>query len=582
MAVGEPTNFREALMRSTQWSRKQLARLLYQLARLAGDEPLVRLLVRIPDRGKLADVKAKILWTLNDRTSALRTVGRALARNPHDKALIVSLARMEIDTGSYADAEARLWRELDDLPASHGTRQLWQLVSLLTYALLHQGKSREAWALLSNGPCGRLALDQTRFLRAHACRYTQRYEDAERLYRQVLVQSPNNIPALRELAELISLCGRFDEAEALHRRLETTTGSPTLNARNHCHTLLAQGRIREGWARNLHRIENKELKKLKGIRVWDGSDLSARSIFVIVEGGTGDELRDAVCYHDLAQRAGRVTVACDPRLEALLRRSFPNLHTWPVDRAERISGMHRRLSRLMEETALDQARRHDFCVLSPDLFYFLKPRAEDYGKPSPYLRPDSALVERWQERLAALGPGPKIGIAWSTIRQTYRTSSYYTKLTDWGPILTIPGAIFVNLQYGDCAGELAAAERRFGIRIHQWPDLDLLDDFESIAGLMASLDLVLAPNSTTLELAGALGVRAWYMVNEYQTLDHFRLKDPATGQDRCYPSVRIFMARQPGDAASLISQVAVELQRIFGLPAGTTARDDMSAVPASR
>jgi hypothetical protein len=72
------------------------------------------------------------------------------------------------------------------------------------------------------------------------------------------------------------------------------------------------------------------------------------------------------------------------------------------------------------------------------------------------------------------------------------------------------------------------------------------------------------------------------MVNEYQTLDHFRLKDPATGQDRCYPSVRIFMARQPGDAASLISQVAVELQRIFGLPAGTTARDDMSAVPASR
>jgi len=185
-------------------------------------------------------------------------------------------------------------------------------------------------------------------------------------------------------------------------------------------------------------------------------------------------------------------------------------------------------------------------------------------------------VTRWRERLAALGPGAKVGIGWSTIRQSYRTVSYYTKLAEWGPILTIPGTIFVNLQYGDCADELAEAEQRFGIRIHRWPDLDLLNDFDSVAALMAALDLVLAPNTTTLELAGAVGARAWYMVNEYQTLDHFRLLDAGTGQDRCYPSVRIFMAQQPGDSGSLIAQVAAELERTVG----AMARDGMSAVPA--
>jgi hypothetical protein len=121
----------------------------------------------------------------------------------------------------------------------------------------------------------------------------------------------------------------------------------------------------------------------------------------------------------------------------------------------------------------------------------------------------------------------------------------------------------VNLQYGDCADELAQVEQTFGIRIHRWDDLDLMNDFESVAALMVGLDLILAPNSTTLELAGALGAPAWYMVNEYQTLDHFRRTDPTTGQDRCYPSVRIFMARAPGEATSLIAQVADALRQAF-------------------
>jgi tetratricopeptide (TPR) repeat protein len=576
MSLSKLAKFLDAIAHGTRSSRDQLAYVPYWLARRISKRWLCGMLAAIPDRGRLAELKAKTLWALNDQVQAIDTIRRALRRNPRDRRLMLRLAQMEIDTGTYADAETRLRAALE---GSRNTRISWQGVSLLTYALLHQGKPQQAWELLSTGAGAQLASDRMAFLRAHVCRYTRRYGEAEGFYRQVLAQTPDDPSALFELAELLSLRGRFDEAEALHQRLDKATRSPTRNARNHSHTLLAQGRVREGWARNMFRLENEELRKLPGIRVWDGSDLTNRTIFVLVEGGTGDELRDAVCYRELSQRAARVTVACDPRLEPLLRRSFPKVRTWPVSRSERISEFHRRLSRLMDEATLNEAKRHDVCIISPDLFYFLKPKLEDYGKPSPYIVPDPARVADWRNRLAALGPGPKIGIAWSTIRQTYRTSSYYTKLAEWGAILTTPGPIFVNLQYGDRDDEITQAEQKFGIRIHRWPDLDLLNDFESAAGLVAALDLVLAPNSTTLELAGALATRAWYMVNEYQTLDHFRLKNPVTRQDRCYPCVTIFMAQQPGDSASMIALVAAELRRTFGFT-GPPAQDDMSTAPA--
>ena len=56
----------------------------------------------------------------------------------------------------------------------------------------------------------------------------------------------------------------------------------------------------------------------------------------------------------------------------------------------------------------------------------------------------------------------------------------------------------------------APPRNRFGIRIHRWADLDLRNDFENIAALVANLDVVMAPNTAILEFAGALGVTGWY------------------------------------------------------------------------
>ncbi len=62
----------------------------------------------------------------------------------------------------------------------------------------------------------------------------------------------------------------------------------------------------------------------------------------------------------------------------------------------------------------------------------------------------------------------------------------------WGAILKTEGVRFVNVQYGDCADELARAAKRHGVEIVNFEDLDLKNDIDGAAALSAALDLVIS------------------------------------------------------------------------------------------
>ena len=132
-----------------------------------------------------------------------------------------------------------------------------------------------------------------------------------------------------------------------------------------------------------------------------------------------------------------------------------------------------------------------------------------------------------------------IGLCWrSGLRNTLRDANY-APLTDWAPILTLPGLRLVNLQYDDCEAELAAAEHRFGIAIHR-PPLDLKNDLDGAAALTAALDLVVSAGTSVAEMAGALGLPVWRIgpAGDWTAL--------GTGCRPWYPSMRLFGPR-PGE-----------------------------------
>jgi hypothetical protein len=205
-------------------------------------------------------------------------------------------------------------------------------------------------------------------------------------------------------------------------------------------------------------------------------------------------------------------------------------------------------------------KAHDFCVLSPDLLYYFRGDDRLWGQTRSYLVPAPDLLDRWRQRVAMLGPGFKVGISWRSGALYYNRECFYTRLSDWKPILTLPGVQFVNVQYDESEEEVRAAEEAFGIRIHRWGDLNLRDDFDGVSALLRQLDLVLAPNTTVLELAGALGVAGLYMIRVPIAYDHWRRKN-GTGQDRLYPSVRQVRGDRPWDAESLIANTAAVIRQ---------------------
>jgi hypothetical protein len=79
-------------------------------------------------------------------------------------------------------------------------------------------------------------------------------------------------------------------------------------------------------------------------------------------------------------------------------------------------------------------------------------------------------------------------------------------LDEWAGVLRTPGFKFVNLQYGDCEAELRDAEKKYGIEILRWKDLNLKDDIDDVFALIQTLDNVISVQVSTLIQAGVLGV----------------------------------------------------------------------------
>jgi hypothetical protein len=101
--------------------------------------------------------------------------------------------------------------------------------------------------------------------------------------------------------------------------------------------------------------------------------------------------------------------------------------------------------------------------------------------------------------------------------------------------------MFVNLQYGDCAAEIAAAKRAFGVDILDDPEIDPLASLEDFFAQVAAMDLVVSTSNTTVHVAGALNIPTWLLIPRGEGALWYWFMDRSDSP--WYPSVRIF--REP-------------------------------------
>ncbi|MCX7891139.1 MAG: tetratricopeptide repeat protein [Burkholderiales bacterium] len=287
---------------------------------------------------------------------------------------------------------------------------------------------------------------------------------------------------------------------------------------------------------------------------WGGEDLAGRTLLVYAEQGLGDEIMFASCYPELASRGARLVIDCAPKLEKLFRRSFPEATV---------------LGSLQSEPPewLRAPPAIDLQAAAGTVASLLRRSDASFPRHTGYLKADPERVAHWRTRLTALGSGPKIGISWRGGTPRSRTRLRSMRLADWAPILGLPGAHFVSLQYhADAGEEVAAANRDCAFAVHHWQDA--LDDYDETAALVTALDAVVSVCTAVIHLGGALGRPVEVLV-------------PASPEwrygirgDRMpwYPSVRLHRQAAPGDWGDVLAAVAAELVRKFGLRAAPALR----------
>lgn len=202
---------------------------------------------------------------------------------------------------------------------------------------------------------------------------------------------------------------------------------------------------------------------------WEGRPLKkSERLLVWREQGIGDEIMWAGCYPHLP--AGSI-VECSARLQTLFQRSFPHLDIRPE-----LNG------------PLPPVTHQIACGSLPRLF-----RRRHAAFPvGAYLRAEARPRH----------PNLWAAISWRSMRsRAGQTARGYPRQEEWAALRAWQGDMpLISLQYDDDPPD------SFPLLLARTSDIDLKNDFEAVAALIASRKAVVTVGNTVGALAGALGV----------------------------------------------------------------------------
>lgn len=452
----------------------------------------------LPDEAEIANDLGRLAYRLDMKDAAAKLFLHYLDRYPGSEEAANNLACVLRDDNRYDDAVAVLRPVIQASPAQP---LLWNTLGTV---LAEQGDPSSAITFFDEA----LRLDphfaKARYNRGNARLPLGQYDEAL-------------VDCEAAMAEPLAP----DEASMM--RLARST------------ILLCLGRIGEGWdayeerlVPEFHDVTHFMIDRPK----WTPeSELSGRSLLLMGEQGLGDEVLFASTVPDVLEALGpqgRLAIAVEKRLVGLFQRSFPQAEigahaTYKVD-AHTIRGA----PFVKDFEAIDL-----WAPLASPLRRFRR-SVEAYPDRPSFLKADPERVAHWRGELAALGPAPKVGILWKSLKLTGARRRYFSPFEHWEPVLRTPGVRLVNLQYGDCEAEIAEARTRFGVDIWTPPGVDLKNDLDEVAALSCAVDLVTGFANATTNIAAACGAETWLISPPGVW--------PKLGTDRYpwYPQARVF------------------------------------------
>ncbi|WP_420338011.1 tetratricopeptide repeat protein [Roseibium sp.] len=307
---------------------------------------------------------------------------------------------------------------------------------------------------------------------------------------------------------------------------------------------LANGDLKRGWPLHRARFDDPSgtvMKRKFEVPLWNGEDLSNKTIMIWGDQGLGDALKSGTVLPELIAKAEKVIIETSEKGAKFFSYSFP-------EATARLAKMNTD----KEQTAFD----YDYHMSMADLAGVLRPTFQSFKDarcPVYSFEKDRAIS--YLKRLKGYEEKPVVGFSWRSRNLAASRARFYLSAPEFSPILESRDAIFVNLQYATVAKEIQYFQKRFPEKFNFFEDVDLFDDLLGAAALTNCCDFVVSANTSVADICGIYNV---------PTI-RFGPQEPALllGQDNppWYPSMIYMYSYTDRACAEFVPEIIKELDK---------------------
>ena len=237
---------------------------------------------------------------------------------------------------------------------------------------------------------------------------------------------------------------------------------------------------------------------------WNGESLINKNVILTQynSNGGGDDIMYAQIIPEILEKTKTCFVETDQRSKSLYESSFDTGEVF-----------------LTGETPWEGNTKIDYQVMVPTIAGNLRCKVKDFDQPSGYLKPNMNERRLWEKYTNDIAKtNLKVGICWRSMISIGLTGPMSTSIEEWESVFKIPNITFFELQYDDSCEERTRAKELFNIDIHELENVNLMKDFEKIAAITLSMDIVISAVTTISLIANSVGARVWELRPEYTAL----------------------------------------------------------------
>lgn len=362
---------------------------------------------------------------------------------------------------------------------------------------------------------------------------SNKYKNLEKqiqYFEKAIQLKPDFIEALRNLAITYPLVGRYDDAiNCFHKLFEL--GPVTDDYITYAYLKIRLGDFKEGWKYYEYRFIKEympsEYPKIDKPR-WEGNKIPNKVLLVQYEQGFGDTIQFCRYLERVKPLVKKIIFRVQNELVDLMKSSLTDID---------VVGM---------STSLDELN-FDYHVPLISLLYIMKETKDNIPLTQGYIKADKNKIEQYKKEYFN-NDCLKIGISWHGMKLGNRLRNI--PLEYFYPLTNIKNTKVYSFQKGCGNKELNEIPQ----------DIEIIDlgktfnDFSDTAAAMANLDLFITSDNGVFNLAGAMGIKTYLLLNHFAEWRWF-LDDKTTPW---YENVEIFRKQDEYDKWDLLINQVIE------------------------